>query len=130
VPHIDFAAPDFASRLGEAFVARGVVVIEGVFSAAECDGAMVAIVGAFEQLSPGLRRADPRTWTRANCPPQTRVGLYQCLIANLAPVWRLRADPRTARIFETLYSSLRGRPVTDFVVSGDGLNLKPNLVGP
>lgn len=91
---------------------------------------MDEIVAAFERLSPDLRRDAPHTWTRANLPPQTRVGLYQAVVGNIAPVWRLRTDPRVARIFSALYSALRGVPVTDFIVSGDGLNLKPNRVGP
>ncbi len=130
IPHIAFDATNFGAQLALAFIKSGVVVVEGVFAAEECDQAMDEIVTAFEQLSPNLRRDEPKTWIRANLPPQTRAGLYQAVVGNLAPMWRLRTDPRVARIFSALYSALRGEPVTDFIVSGDGLNLKPNRVGP
>lgn len=130
IPHVDFGAGNFDAQLALAFMKSGVVVIEGVFAAEECNRAMDEIVSAFERLSPNLRRDAPNTWIRANLAPQTRVGLYQAVVGNIAPVWRLRTDLRVARIFTALYSALRGELVTDFIVSGDGLNLKPNRVGP
>lgn len=127
---VSFNDPHWATAFPLLFTEQGVVVITDVFTAEECDGWMDGIVSAFGRLSPGLDRRAAATWTRANLPPQTRVGLYQAAVANLAPLWQIRTDPRVSRIYEVLYSALKGRPITDFVVSGDGLNLKPNGVGP
>ncbi len=125
-PTLAFAdGPEFDARLAAAFIEYGVVVVAGVFAPAECDAAMDEIVSAFERLSDGLDRREPATWTRANTPPQTRAGLYQAAVGNLATGWRFRADPRVRRLFTAVYSAVRGRPVTDFIVSGDGLNLQP-----
>lgn len=120
----------FGGELAEAFRQHGVVAITGVFAAEECDAAMEGIVGSLERLAPGLSRHAPETWVRDNLPPQVRVGLYQAVVGNFAELWRLRVDARVRRVFALLYSALRGHPVTDFVVSGDGLNLQPRYRGP
>lgn len=109
----------------------GVVIITGVLSPDECDAAMDELVGAFEELC-RLDRARPETWNAARCLPQTRAGLYQAVVGNLPTVWRLRRDPRIACVFAALYARLRPglEEPADLVVSGDGLNLRPNGVGP
>src|SRR4051812_33016289 len=87
---IPFEAADLGARLCTSFRTYGVAIITGVFAPNECDQLMDEIVGSFEKLCPELDRAAPATWTRNRCPPQTRVGLYQCVVANLQPLWRIR----------------------------------------
>lgn len=130
IPRVRYDAEDFEARLADGFVDRGVVVIEAVFSPEECGAAMDSIVSDLERLSPQLHRDAPETWSKEKLPPQTRAGLFQAVVGNLAAVWRIRADPRLGRIFGALYSALSGRAEGDFIASGDGINLKPNLVGP
>jgi len=120
----------FGRDLVAAFRARGVVAVTRVFAPDECDAAVEDIVSDLERLAPGLNRYEPASWTRDNLPPQTRVAMYQAVVGNFAAPWRLRADARVRRIFTLLYSGLRGRPVTDFLVSGDGLSLQPRFRGP
>ncbi len=125
------ASPCLGEDLERIMREDGVVVVTDVLTPEECDLAMNEIVGAFEVLCPGVSRADPGTWLAADLPPQTRTGLFQAVIGNLQPVWRLRCDPRIACLFAYLYFRLsRAASPADLVVSGDGLNLRPNGAGP
>ena len=87
----------------------GVCVIPDVFSANECAELMHEIVFSIEKLCPGVKRRDPSTWTRSNLIPCVRHGLFQIVLNNLQPVWRIRRDERIREIFAHAYSGLRGR---------------------
>ncbi len=65
-----------------------------------------------------------------NLPPQTRHGLFQCLVSNFKAVWTVRSDPNVRLVFKTLYSNLRGKTIRNYIVSADGINFKPGTVGP
>lgn len=124
-------SPDLEESLVRAMREDGVVVVTGVIPPEECDRLMDELVGAFEALFPGVARGDPGSWAAVGLPPQTRTGLFQATVGNLRPVWRLRCDPRVACLFAALYSRLGGQASpADLVVSGDGLNLRPNGAGP
>jgi hypothetical protein len=55
----------------------------------------------------------------------TRDGLFQTRVGSVKAAWNVRADPRLATVFTATYSGLRGEPVTDFVTSIDGVNVRP-----
>ena len=122
---------DFADKLVNEFRSDGVVVINDVFADGECDVLMDSIVDDFVKLGTGIDKNNVEgTWVEGNLPAQTRAGLFQCLVSNFDAVWKVRANENIRMIFEVLYSSLRGKTIGEFVVSGDGLNIKPGVVGP
>ncbi len=119
---------DFAGKLINEFKSDGFVVINDVFTDMECDTYMDEIIDDFVKLNSGIDKNNINdTWVDANLPPQTRPGLFQALMANLKSVWTIRAHNNVKVIFEILYSHLRNRQVNDFIVSGDGINIKPNM---
>ena len=63
-------------------------------------------------------------------PPQTRHGLFQALVANFPTVWTIRSHPNVRKIFEILYSGVRGSAQANFIVSSDGINIRPGTIGP
>lgn len=128
--YIKFDDPNFANNLIENYRRDGVAVITGVFSSDYCNTAMNNIVSYIETVNPVVNRNQPESWSLVNLGPQVRTGLFQALYCNQQAVWDLRSHSNVRKIFETLYSNLRGKTVTDFVVSCDGINIKHNEVGP
>jgi len=122
---------DFETKLVRNFKRDGLAVVTGVFSKRECRDLMDSIVDDFCQLGTGIDKDNiEETWTVYNLPPQTRHGLFQTTMGNLSAVWTVRSDPNVHKIFKTVYSSLRGEEVSEFLVSGDGINVRPGTVGP
>lgn len=126
-PSISIKDPKFKAKLVKQFKTNGVVVIDDVITIQECDNYMDDILTCFEKLGTGIKRTDLTTWTDYNLPPQVRPGLFQCLVTNLKSVWNVRSHKNIQLIFETLYTNLRDKQITDFIVSGDGINIKPNI---
>lgn len=130
-PTIPFNCPDFETLLTTKYKEYGVVVIENVFSEDYCNERMSGIVSDFVSMSPTLDINNIKsTWKRDVLPPQTRSGLFQALVSNLHDVWKIRSDPNVKRIFRILYSDLRNKKIKKFIVSGDGINIKPGSIGP
>ncbi len=126
-PQLSITDTDFTTKLVQIFRDEGYVVIQDVFKFDECQTLTDDIVKYFEQLGTGINRQKiKQTWTDYNLPPQTRPGLFQCLVANSPAVWQIRSDPRLRQIFTLIYSNLRQSPINDFIVSGDGINIRPN----
>lgn len=126
-PSISLNDPNFKDKLLAEYKTNGLVVITDVISDTECDNFMDRIVDSFERLGTGIDKNDiNKTWTVYNTPPQTRPGLIQSLMANLQEVWDIRANLNISKIFELLYTGLRNKHITEFIVSGDGINIKPN----
>ena len=123
--------PDFKKKLINNFTDEGIAVINDVFSDSECENYMDNIVNDFVKLGTGIDVNDiKKTWTDYNLPPQTRPGLFQTLMSNSTTVWEIRANDNVRNIFEILYSHSRKRDITEFIVSGDGINVRPGFVGP
>lgn len=122
---------DFDRKLTKSFKKNGVAVVTNVFSNRECRDLMDSIVDDFCQLGTGIDKNNiDETWTVYNLPPQTRHGLFQTTMSNLSAVWTVRSDPNVRKIFEILYSNLREEDIDEFIVSGDGINIRPGTVGP
>jgi hypothetical protein len=112
-------------------MADGVVVINDVFMTKECNTYMNSIIDDFANLGTGIDKNNiAETWTTYNLPPQTRPGLFQALMSNTETVWTVRSHPNVKKIFTSLYSNLCNEEVDDFIVSGDGINIKPGFIGP
>lgn len=127
-PSISIHDTDFSTKLVDEFKKNGLVVINHVFTDPECDQLMDGIVNSFVQLGTGIDLNDlEKTWKEENLPYMTRSGLFQCLMSNLKEVWDIRSHQNVEKIFETIYFSLRGKPIKNFIVSGDGINIKPNI---
>jgi hypothetical protein len=127
-PSISIHDTDFPIKLVDEFKKNGLVVIDHVFTDLECDQLMDGITNSFVQLGTGIDlRNLEKTWKEENLPYMTRSGLFQCLMSNLKEVWDIRSHQNVEKIFETTYSGLRGNPMKDFIVSGDGINVKPNI---
>jgi hypothetical protein len=123
---VAFDDRDFNLKLPELLKHWGVVVITDVFSPEECEESMNHLVNYVEELSDGFDHKNPKdTWIKERIPPAVRDGLFQCMIGNLPAVTAIRADPRVQKIFTIIYSNLRGKPVTEFVSSLDGVNIRP-----
>ena len=124
---ISFNDPEFKTKLVKQFKLNGVAVINNVFTDIECDTYMDGIVNNFIRLGTGLKKDDIKTWTDYNLPPQTRPGLYQSLMTNLQQIWDIRSHQNIKSIFKILYYKLRNKEIDEFIVSGDGINIKPNM---
>ena len=123
---VSFEAPDFVPRLLHLYKRDGLAVVTGVLTPDECLDTCDAMVAYIQALGTGVdasRLVD--TWTDYNLPPQTRPGLFQALFSNMPAVWTIRSHPHVRRIFEVLYSHLRGKPTTEFIVSNDAVTLRP-----
>ena len=130
-PSVSIADPKFKRKLVKRFRADGLAVITDVFSSKQCKKYMDRIVDHFVNLGTGIDPANiADTWTVHNLPPQTRHGLFQALTSNFDTVWDIRSSPSVRKIFRTVYSDLRAKPVDDFIVSGDGINVRPGFIGP
>ena len=126
---VDYNSDTFSKDLCEIYQKYGVAIIENVFTKEYCDEIMDYLVFLFESLNTGVDRNDIKTWIKENLPPQTRPGLYQNLMGHTIPVWKMRTDPNVKNIFQILYSYLRGKKVTKFITSLDGINVLPNGSG-
>ena len=123
--------PLLEEKLPNMFREHGTVIITDVFTKKFCAEKMDEIVFSFENLGTGVdRNRLVETWTRDNLPPQTRPGMFQTIMGHIQPVWDIRGHPNVRRIFEVIYSNLRGKPTTDFITSFDGMTVVPNEVGP
>jgi len=129
--YLSFNDPEFKTKLINEVKTNGLAVINDVFTDVECDNHMTGILNDFVSLGTNidLNNVDI-TWTTNNLPAQTRPGLFQMLMSNLKDVWNIRANDNVKTIFETLYSHFRKDQIKDFIVSGDGINIKPGTVGP
>lgn len=122
---ISFHDPQFNNQVVKILKEDGVVVIDDVLTIDQSDTLMEQITNCFQKLGTGIIANDPDTWSKDKLPPQTRSGLYQCLMANIQPVWDLRSNKNVKKIFEIIYSSLRKKEIKDFICSGDGINIRP-----
>lgn len=133
-PSISINDPNFKNKLIQNFTANGIVVVNDVFSDNECTTYMDSILGDFVKLGTGIDLTDTntikKTWTDYKLPPQTRPGLFQSTMSNCGAVWTIRSHDNVKLIFETLYSHTKKKEVKDFIVSGDGINVRPGFVGP
>jgi hypothetical protein len=130
-PTISFDSPDFETLLTTKYKEYGVVVIENVFSDNYCNQRMAGILSDFVSMSPTIDLEHiESTWKRDVLPPQTRSGLFQALVSNLHDVWKIRSEKNVELIFRILYSDLRQKKIKNFIVSGDGINIKPGCIGP
>jgi hypothetical protein len=130
-PSISFTDPIFSKKLIKAFRSDGLAVVTDVLTKAECNKYMDRIIRGFVKLGTGIDKDDlESTWTTYNLPPQTRPGLFQALVSNFPAVWSIRSHSNIQTIFKTLYDDLRGEEQDEFVVSGDGINIKPGFIGP
>lgn len=117
------------SQLPQLIKAWGVVVITDVFSDMESDFYCSRIVSQFEKICDFNKNDIQSTWIPQNLPPQTRPGMFQALVSNLPTVWQVRSDPRIYQIFDICYQSFLSKK-SDYIVSADGINLKPGTIGP
>lgn len=128
---ISYLDADFASKLCTTFVEDGLAVITDIMDKPSCDKHVSDIMQSFTDLNTGIDIKDIKnTWTDFNLPPQTRPGLFQTTMSNIKPVWIIRTDPKIKNIFKILYSKLRNKNYSDnnsdWIVSGDGINVRPN----
>lgn len=114
---------DFGERVTKMLREWGVVVIEDVFDRKECRERVNDLLEGFRKISPDLGKG----WTKERLPPTPRAGLFQRVVGNLPPVWKVRSDKRMKSIFSSVYSQLRGYEIDDFVTSIDAVNLHPPI---
>ena len=128
---ISFHDEDFTNKLIQEFKSDGLVVINSVFSDEEADQLFNNIIDDFMKLCTEIDKNNIKdTWKPENIPQETKSGLFQTLIGNLHASWTVRLHSNVRKMFETLYSEFRQSSQTDFIVSGDGINLKSGQVGP
>jgi hypothetical protein len=120
-----FQDSDWVSKTLDHLLDHGIAVITDVFTPEECHAHMGGLLDSFEALGTGIDRKDFSTWKADVLPPQTRPGMFQALVGNLPTVWELRTDSRIREIFTQVYSNFRGEEIQDYIVSSDGLSLKP-----
>ncbi len=126
-PSISINDANFAEKLLATYKENGLAVISDVFTENECNNTVDDIVTYFEKLGTGIDRNNiKKTWIAENLPPQTRPGLFQALVSNIPAVWNIRSNTNVKKIFKTLYEKLRNKNITEFIVSGDGINIRPN----
>lgn len=117
---------EFEEKVTKMLQEWGVVIIEDVFDRDECKTGFEEILKGFFKISPDLKTA----WIKKSLPPAPRAGLFQRVVGNLPPVWKVRSDKRLKKIFSSVYSRLRGYEINDFVTSIDGINIHPPFDGP
>ena len=105
----------------------GLIVINDVFTDQECDIWMDNIINDFVKLETGIdKKKIKETWIDTNLPPVVKAGLFQCLMSNTKDIWDIRSHHNIEFIFKELYSALRNKRIDEFIVSGDGINIKSN----
>lgn len=125
---------EFEAKLIKLFREEGLVVVNDVFTDDECNNWMDEILDYFQKLGTGIDvKTDKKikeTWTQYNLPPQTRSGMFQSLVSNIPACWSVRSHDNVSRINKVLYEDLRNETIDKFMVSNDGINIKPNCIGP
>jgi hypothetical protein len=130
-PSISYNDTNFNIKLVEAFTKNGIVVINDIMTPDECDYHVDNIIDDFCKLGSGIDKNNIKnTWIDENLPPYTRPGLFQALVANLESLWKIRSNNKINNIFAILYSHYRKNDITEYIVSGDGINIKPGNIGP
>jgi hypothetical protein len=131
-PTISFEkTKEFETKLLEFYKEYGVVVITNVFTPEYCSEAMDSIISDICSLTSHVTMENlENTWERDYLPPQTRPGLFQSLCSNFSKVWEIRSNEHVKFLFTTLYEALRGRQLFEFIVSSDGINIKPGFKEP
>ena len=127
----DYDSIDY-DKLTEQFKEDGYVVIENLYTKEYCNTLVSQTVDAFEKINPDLDHNNKYTWKKSNLPPATRAGMYQSLVCHINPVKRVRNDEKYKKIFREIYSRIKPNYSVqdDLVTSIDGINLKPNSIGP
>ena len=125
---LDYRSPAFFEDLPVVYREYGMCLILNVVKKEKCREIASEIVTSFESLETGLDHTQPETWIPYNLPPQTKPGLYQATMSHLPCIWEMRCSKKLRRIYEVLYSDLRGREITSLVPSIDGINIHPNVV--
>lgn len=115
-----FGANDWQEEVAVALERDGVVVIDQVLNSEQCEAHLAAIVKGLQNICPELKKV----WTDAHMPAGPRTGLCQSLV-NIQPVWAVRTESTVREVFTAAYSGLRQRPITEFVCSCDGMNVRP-----
>ena len=122
---------EFETTLLKLYKAYGVVVITNVFTPEYCLEAMDSIVSDICSLNSHMNMENLKeTWNRDYLPPQTRPGLFQSLCSNFSKVWEIRSNEKVKFLFSSLYSGLREKKIKHFIVSSDGINIKPGFQDP
>jgi hypothetical protein len=127
---IRYGSPYWDIDLINKYKEYGVCIVENVFTEEECDRNIDEVVSTIEKLGSNVKRDDPKTWIAENLPSQVRPGMFQSILCNLPVIWRVRGDARIHQLFSILYSNLRNKNITNLISSIDGINIKPNHVGP
>lgn len=133
-----FYKPDFGDEIkvdeiATALKEQGVIVITDFFTKEFCNDKMERMVSSLEKLGSGVDRHNMDTWIFENLPPQTRPGMYQGIIANNPEVWEIRNNEEYKTLFREMYLRLKPdsfKKQDKLVSSIDGVNIKPNKLGP
>jgi len=128
---IDYDSIDY-DKLTEQFKENGYIVIDNLYSKDYCNVLVKQTIDAFEKINPDLDHTNKLTWNKRNLPPQTRTGMFQSLVCHLKPVKKVRNDERYKTLFREIYSRIKTNYSIeeDIVSSIDGINIKPNNLGP
>ena len=118
---LNFATKGWEAEAPALLRKYGVLIVRNVFAPEECTERMNEMIEQVKIVCPELEDE----WNDFNAPPGPRSGLFQNVVGQIPVIWKVRTDERVRHVFETLYSGLRGKPVTDFVTSCDGFNLRP-----
>lgn len=129
---IDIDDPKFDSKLINLAKKFGVVVIKNVISEDKCDIYTHQTVLDLEKIGDIDRKDILGTWTPQKLPRQVRPGMFHEVICNTPNVNKIRYEKNIVKIFRVFYSGIKGKQYndTDLVVSNDGFNLKPGIIGP
>jgi hypothetical protein len=129
---VSFNDDKLEEKMVNSFYENGFAVINDVFDIKECDNNVNDIMTYFEKLNTGINRNDIKTWKDGNLPPQVSPGLFHHLVCNIPNVWNIRSNAKVRKIFEIVYNNQKvfpkksPLPIKDFIVSNDGINLRPN----
>ena len=127
-PRVAFATPEeTAGAAAAALSEEGVVVITGVYDAAQCGRLRTNVLESFEALGTGFEARRPwETWRDERLPVQSRRGMFQCLMSGAPPVREVRTDPRLAALWQAIHKEL-GHGDIELLCSNDGINVTPPL---
>lgn len=132
---VDFESNNWEQNMFTILQKEGIVIINDVFGYDESDQLMEQTIESIKTLSPELNNITytnewknlETDWVDKNLPIQTLPGMFQHLLANLPVVWKVRSDDRVRKINEVIHSKIRGKKITKFVSSIDGINICPSL---
>jgi hypothetical protein len=109
----------------------GLVVINNILSLTKCNDLISQTLDGFVNINPALDIHNIKeTWTKLNLPPQVRTGLFQSIVCNMPPIVEVRENNDLIQLYKAIYSRIRETPVDELVCSIDGINIKPNELGP